>query len=567
MPIVLTYPKNHSQGQYSVHELNRYISILFCLLLCHVSVKANETTPEFWKNATVYFMLTDRFNNGNPDNDVSYNRTEKAANLRGFEGGDIRGITAKIESGYFTDLGVDALWMTPVVEQIHGYDTSAGLTYAYHGYWPKDWTTVDANYGTEADLKKMITTAHEHGIKILLDVVLNHTGPQTKEDWAWSSDWVRTQPICDWSSFAQNSRCALATSLTDIKTESEQTVELPPELLQKWQNEGRREQELTELDAFFKRTGYPRAPKFYLVKWLTDWVKDYGVDGFRVDTVKHVEADIWQVLKTESELSFNVWKINNPELVMDDLPFYMVGEVFNWGVNGYANTVQDSVDYDYGDKQVNFFDYGFDALINMGFVAHAHRSAEEIFADYSQRLHQGELRGKGILSYIGSHDDEHSFDRKREYALETAFKLMLAPGGVQIYYGDELARPMYAQQEALGDANLRTFMNWRDLEKPETRNLLAHWQKLGQFRKKHDAVGSGVHQKLSDIPYIFKRTFQSEVVIAAKDLPKGKKTIVTGDSFEDGTALYDYYSGQTVFVKQNSVSFNSEFSYALLGKM
>lgn len=540
--------------------------LFICLSLWNVTTWASEPVPEFWKNATVYFMLTDRFNNGDSTNDASYQRTEKAATLRGFEGGDIRGIIEKIESGYFTDLGVDALWMTPLVEQIHGYDTSAGLTYAYHGYWPKDWTTVDANYGTEADLQEMIATAHKHGIKILLDVILNHTGPETAADWAWPSDWVRTQPICDWSSFAQNSRCALATSLTDIKTENEQAVNLPPQLLQKWQAEGRKEQELAELDAFFKRTGYPRAPKYYLVKWLTDWVKDYGVDGFRVDTVKHVEADIWQALKKESELSFNSWKISNPELVMDDLPFYMVGEVFSWGVNGFANTVKDTVLYDYGDKQVNFFDYGFDALINMGFVIHAKQSSEDIFSEYSKRLSSGELTGKGILSYIGSHDDEHSFDRKREQTYDTAFKLMLAPGGVQIYYGDELARPMFASNDTFGDANLRTFMNWQDLKKPKTRELLAHWQKLGQFRKHNDAVGSGIHQKLSDSPYVFKRTLGEEVVIVAKDLPKGAKTLATGNNFANGTKLYDYYSQQTVVVKNGKISFSSEFNYALVGR-
>ena len=188
-------------------KLSQLLLLSLFVLSPQAVAKNTSVTPDFWKNATVYFMLTDRFNNGDKTNDVNYGRTEEAGVLRGFEGGDIRGITDKIEQGYFSELGVDAIWMTPVIEQIHGYDESAGLTYAYHGYWPKDWTNVDANFGSEAELKEMIAAAYKRNIKVIIDVIINHTGPETKEDWAWPSDWVRTRPLCDWSSY-----CLLYTS-------------------------------------------------------------------------------------------------------------------------------------------------------------------------------------------------------------------------------------------------------------------------------------------------------------------------------------------------------------------
>jgi alpha-amylase len=295
-------------------------------------------------------------------------------------------------------------------------------------------------------------------------------------------------------------------------------------------------------------------------------VKDYGIDGFRVDTVKHVEADIWQVLKKESELSLAHWKLNNPELVKDNLPFYMVGEVYNWGVNGFKDTVPDSVAYNYGDKQVDFFEFGFDALINMGFATHAHQEPEQIFSEYSTRLYTGELNGKGIVSYLGSHDDHHSFDRERQRNYEAAFKLMLAPGAVQIYYGDELARPMFASEDVLGDAHMRRFMNWKDLSKNETQQLLAHWQKLGQFRQEQDAVGSGMHQLLSAQPYIFQRILDGvSGIVAGQGLAIGKKVIDVSSTFADGTVLLDYYSGHRLKVQRGKVTVDSEFSYVLLG--
>ena len=100
-----------------------------------------------WEGANIYFLLTDRFNNGDTSNDTLVGRTKTTGKLRGFEGGDIKGVTQKIEEGYFTDLGINAIWMTPIVEQIHGAtDEGTGITYGYHGYWAKDWTAVDPNY-------------------------------------------------------------------------------------------------------------------------------------------------------------------------------------------------------------------------------------------------------------------------------------------------------------------------------------------------------------------------------------------------------------------------------------
>lgn len=546
-------------------KLLKYILCCLLLLLSTSPISANPT-PDFWKNATVYFLLTDRFNNGDPGNDRSYDRNQNPSMLRGFEGGDIQGVINKVEDGYFSRLGVNAIWMTPVIEQIHGYDDSDGLTYAYHGYWPKDWTSVDANFGSEEDFAKLVSAAHSKGIKVLVDVIINHTGPATKSDWAWPDEWIRTQPICNWKSFKQNTQCALATSLTDIKTESRSDVGLPPELLEKWRTEGRLEQEQAELEDFFKRTGYPRAPKYYIMKWLTDWVRDYGIDGFRVDTVKHVEAQIWKELKQESQYALEQWRAKNPEKVKHELPFYMVGEVFNWGLNGYRSAVENSRSFDYGDKQVDFFNYGFDALINMGFVAHIKENEENLFSAYSDTLNDGAMQGKGVINYIGSHDDHESYDRERQNTYEAAFKLMMSPGGVQIYYGDELARPMFAK-DAFGDANMRSFMNWQDLTNVKTQALLSHWQRLGTFRREHQAVGAGKHAQLQASPYIFKRELSNkDKVLVAKGLPIGKKSVSVFGLFDEDEELLDYYSGITLKVANGKVDFSSEYEYLLLGR-
>ena len=106
--------------------------------------------------------MIDRFKNGNPDNDHIIKRDKPTAKLRGFEGGDIRGVIQKLDEGYFDKLGITAIWMTPVVEQIHGsVDEGTGNTYGFHGYWTKDWTAIDPSFGTREDLKELVTKAHD----------------------------------------------------------------------------------------------------------------------------------------------------------------------------------------------------------------------------------------------------------------------------------------------------------------------------------------------------------------------------------------------------------------------
>ena len=99
-----------------------------------------ETVDPRWRATTIYFLLTDRFANGDPTNDRSVGREPKGGPLRSFEGGDLKGLTQKIEQGWFNELGVDAIWTTPVIENVHGFveEGEWGRTYAYHGYWPKD---------------------------------------------------------------------------------------------------------------------------------------------------------------------------------------------------------------------------------------------------------------------------------------------------------------------------------------------------------------------------------------------------------------------------------------------
>jgi len=535
------------------------------------AAKPAARKPFLWENATVYFLLTDRFNNAYVGNDLAYGRKADAAPLRGYMGGDLAGITNKINEGYFDSLGVNAIWVSPPVEQIHeGTDEGTGKSYGFHGYWAADFTAVDANLGTENDFRNFVEAAHARGIRVLLDVVMNQTGPVTETDYVWPEDWVRTGPQCTYKDAKTTIECTLVKNLPDFRTDSDTPVELPENLAAKWQREGRFEREVKELNEFFARTGYPRAPRYYLMKWHSDWVRKYGVDGFRADTVKHVEAKAWKELGIVASAAYEDWKRANPDKKLSDDKFYMTAEVFNYNIaNGQA--------FDLGGGQTaNYYQNGFNSLINFGLVYDAEKDYETLFSSYSKILHGGALEGLSVLNYLASHDYDKPFDAARRKPFESANKLLLAPGAAQIYYGDETARRLDVA-EAVGDAKLRSFMNWDELAQNAQRDgykiadVRAHWAKVGLFRQAHVAVGAGVHQQLQAKPYVFKRTYDQgalhDKVVVALDLPADKPASINLHGvFANGQKVKDYYSGKTAVVKGGSVTFGTRSAIVLIGQ-
>ncbi|NNM22998.1 MAG: alpha-amylase, partial [Flavobacteriaceae bacterium] len=355
-------------------------------------------------------------------------------------------------------------------------------------------------------------------------------------------------------------QCTLVDNLPDILTENDEDVDLPPQLVEKWKTEGRYEEEMKELDAFFDRTGHPRAPRFYIMKWLSDYITDFGIDGYRVDTVRHTEEYVWEEFREVCDDSFASWKQMNPEKVLDDNDFYLVGEIY-----GYR--VQEGQYSDFGDRKVRYFGKSFNALINFDLRSSADRSYEAVFSEYSKLLHS-ELAGFGTMSYLTSHDDGSPFDKERTKTYETAIRLLLAPGAAQIYYGDEVGRTLIIEG-TVGDATLRSPMDWDAINNnPEKQQLKSHWEKLGQFRKAHPAVGAGKHKMITKSPYVFKRVLSEgdfgDAVVVALDLNAETQTIDVGNVFKEGESVREAYSGQLLKVKDGKVSLKTKSGIALL---
>ncbi len=551
-----------------------------------------ESPDDFsWDNANVYFLLTDRFYNGNTSNDHSYGRATDSSGkaLSGwqscpgtFHGGDFAGVTKKLEEGYFDKLGVNAIWISAPYEQIHGYVTPGDgfdfAHYSYHGYYVLDYTEPDKNFGTKEEFKKLVDTAHKHGVRVVMDIVMNHAGyntikdmvefnfgtfkdanaaksymyklngvnglhsyvnyEATSSDWGrwWGSSWVRSG-LPGYSQQGGSDLTDCLSGLPDFRTESGSKVSVPTFLQSKWSREG-------TLSTKNSKFGTSNTVSDFISSWLADWVETYGVDGFRCDTAKHVEMASWKKLKTKCVAALKKWRQKNPTAVGAnwDEDFWMTGE--HWG---------------YGLGKGDYFNNGFDSMINFSFSGVGVPDKNGIggtYQNYANTINNDP--NYNALTYISSHDT--NLARGDMYWQGSAFQLM--PGGIQPFYGDESGRKLVSMNfDGNGGAGhcLRSDMNWNSMDN----NLLAHWQKVGTFRKNHVAVGAGKHATVSaSSGYAFSRRYDDGVttdeIIAVIGANNNTNVDITVSSiWGNGTTVTNAYDGKTAVVQNGKVTFNS----------
>jgi glycosidase len=216
-----------------------------------------EETPFEWRDAVMYMVVVDRFANGDRSTDRPEDGVDYPAN---FHGGDLDGLREVIDSGYFDELGVNVLWLSPINEQAIGAfeGRDDGHAYAgYHGYWPRRARDVEPRFGGNDALREVVDAAHARGIRVLLDLINNQIHEQ-HEYFSAHRDWFRTGCVCGidagcgWSERPLD--CLFASYLPDIN----------------WRVPGAEAQFIA--DAVY-------------------WVDEYDVDGFRIDAVKHVETN------------------------------------------------------------------------------------------------------------------------------------------------------------------------------------------------------------------------------------------------------------------------------------
>ena len=596
--------------------------------------KAYTTTPNVvakntftWDNVNCYFVITDRFYNGDTKNDNSYYRkNSNIPDVATFHGGDIVGLTKKLD--YFSDLGVNAIWITAPYEQAHGW-CSGGKNnnfphYAFHGYYTQDWTYMDQNMGTIEEFRTFVNEAHKRGIRVVMDVVMNHTGYNTVEDmitydfgnfktvpshgWVSSSSnwgenhtitnydeqgkwgnwwgcWVRA--FSDHPNWASNAGYATGGSgdltgslqgLPDVVTERTSSVSIPKFLKTKWAQEpdstvvpsstgntcGNKYGDyklptIANVDWYSKsgdwRADNKGAPTDYQVIWLSGWVREFGVDGFRCDTAKHVDKYRWGQLKAACEDALKKWRADSSK---EDTAgakewtdgFWMTGEAWGW-------PKESSGDY-YGEgKFDSMIDFSFNGSNNWDGNYRTNYPSNSSWSTYIGYNTDSDSDSNGNknrrLAYISSHDT--GLTRVGDQ-YEVGTGLVLLPGGVQIYYGDESYREK--KYSGWGDSDMMTRgdMNWSDgkltgsvSDKTSKADLVAHWGKVGKFRKYNPAVGAGTGSA-------YKRSYSGAAGANKVAIGVEGTSVDVSNLFSDGTTVYNWYDGTSATVSSGSVTFN-----------
>lgn len=420
-----------------------------------------------WHDAVIYSLMVDRFYDGDSSNNHPVVHDSLADKVN-YMGGDIQGIIAKLESGYFDSLGVNTLWLSPVYdnteEALREWPAPHRFFSGYHGYWPVHHQRVEARFGNIKLLKKLVDAAHAHGMRVLLDFIANHVH-QEHPFYQEHRDWFGT-------------------------------YELP---------DGRKN--IRRWDEFRLTTWFePFLPSFDFqgsaeaVEAVSDnaiwWLQQTGADGFRHDAVKHVPNRFWRTLTR---------KLKRHAAAQENGRLYQIGETFgSYGlISSYVNNGQLDAQFNFnlydtaiyvfldsaasfeilqGELEKSISVYGIDNL--MGNLMDSHDKVRFMaYADGDLPLNSSDAQEIG-WSNPPNVDHGASYDRARLYLAY----LLTIPGLPVLYYGDEIG------MTGAGDPDNRRMMRFDEqLSQPE-QEMFRDVSRLIRARNEHPALRYGDFQ-------------------------------------------------------------------------
>ncbi|GAA1424647.1 pullulanase-type alpha-1,6-glucosidase [Streptomyces thermospinosisporus] len=518
-----------------------------------------------------YFVLPDRFANGDRGNDrggltgsrltTGYDPTDKGF----YQGGDLKGLTKKLD--YIKGLGTTAIWMAPIFRnqpvQGTGKDASAG----YHGYWITDFTQVDPHFGTNKDLEKLIDKAHDKGMKVFFDVITNHTADVVdyeEKSYSYLSKGAFPyltkdgRPFDD-ADYADGRKKFPPTGAgtfprTPVVPAAKKNLKVPswlndPAMYHNrgdstWAGESTTYGDFSGLDDLW--TERPEVVEG-MKKIYQRWVKDFGIDGFRIDTVKHVNMEFW----TQWATALDAYAAKQGR---DD--FFMFGEVFSADTDITSPYVtqgrlDSTLDFPFQDAARRYASQGGSAA-----------ALSSVFGD-DYKYTSGTANAYEQVTFLGNHDmgrigtfleqdnpkaSDAELLKKDVFAHELMF---LSRGNPVIYYGDEQGftgaggdkdarQTLFASRTAdyLDDDLIGTDRTHAE-DTYDTRSpLYRRIGELAELRKAHPALADGVQQEryAADGPgvYAFSRTdarTRTEYVVALNNAGSEKQaTFATGSA-------------------------------------
>lgn len=461
-----------------------------------------------WDEAVIYFAVTDRFFDGDASNNDAYGVGDYNVGEKGgssYHGGDFAGLNQKLD--YLKDLGVNTIWITPIVENItedqHDNKTDTA-TYGYHGYWASDFTKLNKHLGTEQQFKALLDAAHSKGMKIMVDVVLNHAGYGTEKYF----NSILTDADGNSISMIRDSNNTIS---GDDKYDS-----------------------LSDLPDFVTEN---KAVTDQLVTWQTEWMSKYSIDYYRVDTVKHVETTTWEAFKN------SLTKVN-PD-------FKMIGE---YSGAGYANNA--------GELGTG----SMDALLDFDFNDFAQKfvTGDISGVESSLQKRNGAINNTATMgSFLSSHDEDslqYKLVNESKLSEEEAYNLMKVAATLQItakgqpvlYYGEEIGQG--GANNWPYQTNRRDF-DWTELEKQkaDSNSIYNHYKTMLAIRNAYTDVfarGNRSTAAVSDADgyEVISRSYGNSTLYVGMNVKEAEKEVVIPVAESAGTVLKNLYDGKTYTV-------------------
>jgi glycosidase len=446
----------------------------------------------FSPDDAIYLIMPDRFADGDPSNDPppaspgTYDRSKS----RAYHGGDFRGIRDHLD--YLRDLGVTAIWLTPIVDN----DNSSGQD--YHGYGAVDEYGVEEHFGTQKDLQELVAAAHAKGIKVIFDFVPNHVGPK--------HPWVAAPPEPDWFHGTKEHHLMASGDfqfLTDPHA--------PPKY---WRNvvEGWFANVLPDMNQ-----ENPDVTEYFIANGLW-WAEQTGIDGYRLDTFPYVSREFWsewhRALRQVYPRMTTVGEVMNGDPVITS--FFAGGHAQNDGIDSGVTTV---------------FDYPFYYALREGLLEkNSPARIVGILAQDHLYPHPDLL-----VTFAGNHDVARLASEKGTSLekIKLAFSMVLTMRGTpELYYGDEIGMtggddPDNRRDFPGGFPGDQQNAFTQSGRTPEQQEIFSHVQKLLSLRKEHPALRNGElwHISWDESAYAFARTTSEERLLIVLNSGASPKTL------------------------------------------
>lgn len=453
--------------------------------------------PDDPEATILYFLMVDRFANGNPHNDEPVNDPEVHQRAN-YWGGDLAGISKKIKDGYFTELGINTIWISPIIQNpkkaYFEFPAPHRKFSGYHGYWPVSFANVDTRFGSNDEFADLIKTAHSKNIKVLLDWVANHVHeehPMYKKH----PDWVTQLDLPD--------------GRKNIRLWDEQRL-------------------TTWFDTFLPTLDFSKPE---VTETMTDsavlWIEKYKLDGFRHDATKHIPEVFWRTLTR---------KLKDQVMIPENKRLYQIGETFGSRdlIGSYVNSGELDAQFDFN----LYFDARSVFAINADPFTKLKNSLLESFAYFGSHHLMGNITGNqdlprfialagGALKF-NEDDKEAGWARDIEVPDPTGYKKlsmltafnMTIPGVPVIYYGDEIGMP------GAGDPDNRRPMKFDNLA-PEEQKVKQTAESLIKLRKERLSLIYGDMEvlKCTSKIFVYIRTYFDELTVAAFNKDTTARTV------------------------------------------